>query len=311
MQVRMTSSITSLLARTFTRRRVLGATVLAGASVVGTGAYGVYVEAGGEGQIKRYSLIPPGWTTGLHLKVAVLSDLHCGGFHMPLSRIEEIVTKTNVLDADIILLLGDFVTRSDRNIHKIAPDKWAAALAKLKAPLGVHAILGNHEYWDDVAAQRDRTRTTQGGDALLAAGIPVLANKAMRFTKNGLPFWLAGLDDQIAYWLGNRNYVGRDDLQGTLAQVTDTAPVILMAHEPDIFVDVPSRVALTLSGHTHGGQIRILGWSPYIPSRYGNRFGYGHIIEGGRNLIVTSGLGTSGPPLRIGVPPEIVLIDLG
>jgi uncharacterized protein len=310
MQVQVSSVFKTILSRSVTRRRVIGATVLTGASLAGSGAYGVYVEAGGEGQVKHYSLTPPGWTSGFKLKVAALSDMHCGGFHMPLARIQEIVAKTNALGADVILLLGDYVTRTDRNIHQVAHDVWAAELAKLRAPLGVHAILGNHEYWDDVRTHRDRTIATAGGEALKSVGIPVLSNRAIRLVKDGQPFWLAGLDDQIAYRLGPRQFLGRDDLVGTLAQVTDQAPIILMAHEPDIFVNVPARVSLTLSGHTHAGQIRILGWSPYIPSQYGNRFAYGHIVEENRNLIVTAGLGTSGPPLRLGAPPEIVLIDL-
>ena len=72
-----------------------------------------------------------------------------------------------------------------------------------------------------------------------------------------------------------------------------------------------SRVSLTMSGHTHGGQIRIMGWSPVIPSRYGNRFAYGHIQENDRDLLVTGGLGVSRIPVRIGVPPEIMVVDLG
>lgn len=104
---------------------------------------------------------------------------------------------------------------------------------------------------------------------------------------------------------------GLDDLDGTLMQVTDEAPVILMAHEPDVFPKVPSRVALTLSGHTHGGQIRFLGRSPVVPSRYGNRYAYGHVVEDGRNLIISGGLGCSIAPVRFGVPPEIVVVDLG
>ena len=102
-----------------------------------------------------------------------------------------------------------------------------------------------------------------------------------------------------------------DDLPGTLAQVTDAAPVSLMAHEPDIFPDVPARVAVTLSGHTHGGQIRVFGRSPFVPSRFGSRYIHGHIIEGGRHLIVSAGLGMSGIPVRFGAPPEIVVVELG
>jgi len=74
---------------------------------------------------------------------------------------------------------------------------------------------------------------------------------------------------------------------------------------------VPTRVALTLSGHTHGGQVRLFGYSPVVPSRYGNRYAYGHVVEDGRHLIVSGGLGTSILPLRFGVPPEVVLVDLG
>ena len=87
--------------------------------------------------------------------------------------------------------------------------------------------------------------------------------------------------------------------------------MILLAHEPDIFPRVPARVALTLSGHTHGGQVRLFGYSPVVPSRYGNRYAYGHIIEDNRHLIVSGGLGCSILPVRLGCPPEIVMVELG
>ena len=93
--------------------------------------------------------------------------------------------------------------------------------------------------------------------------------------------------------------------------MTDDAPVILLAHEPDIFPQVPSRVALTLSGHTHGGQVRLFGYSPVVPSDYGNRYAYGPVEETGRHLVVSGGLGYSGIPVRFGVPPEITVVDLG
>ena len=82
-----------------------------------------------------------------------------------------------------------------------------------------------------------------------------------------------------------------------------------MAHEPDIAMRVPERVSLMLSGHTHGGQVRLFGYSPVVPSRYGNRFAYGHVRER-CDVIVSGGLGCSIMPLRIGVPPEIVLVTL-
>jgi len=96
-----------------------------------------------------------------------------------------------------------------------------------------------------------------------------------------------------------------------LAKVTDDAPVIMMAHEPDIFPRVPERVSLTISGHTHGGQVNLFGYTPVVPSKFGSRYVYGHVVEGGRDLIVSGGLGLSGLPVRFGVPPEVVLIELG
>ena len=90
----------------------------------------------------------------------------------------------------------------------------------------------------------------------------------------------------------------------------DGEAVILLAHEPDIMVRVPERVALVLSGHTHGGQVRLFGWSPVVPSRYGNRFAYGHVREQ-CDFIVSGGLGCSIAPFRFGVAPEIVLRDRG
>ena len=102
--------------------------------------------------------------------------------------------------------------------------------------------------------------------------------------------------------------IGVDDLGATLAKVTDDAPVILLAHEPDVAKRVPSRVALQLSGHTHGGQVRMLGWSPVSPS--GQRLAYGH-IRMNCDVIVSGGLGCSIMPFRLGVPPEIVLVTLG
>ncbi len=105
--------------------------------------------------------------------------------------------------------------------------------------------------------------------------------------------------------------IGIDDLTEALTKVADDAPVILLAHEPDIFPSVPGRVALTLSGHTHGGQINFFGWRPNVPSHYGARYAYGHKIENDRHLVVSAGLGCSIAPVRIGCPPEIVVIDLG
>ena len=147
--------------------------------------------------------------------------------------------------------------------------------------------------------------------ALEGVGIPVMENDALRLVKDGKPFWIAGVGDQIPF-LVDDDAGGRDDLPGTLAKVTDSAPVLLMIHEPDLFLDVPDRVSLTLAGHTHGGQVRLFGYSPAIAAIHGNNdFAYGHVVRKGRQMIVSGGFGVSRIPVRLGVPPEIVLLNLG
>ncbi len=93
--------------------------------------------------------------------------------------------------------------------------------------------------------------------------------------------------------------------------MSDEAPILLLAHEPDIFPEVPERVALTLAGHLHGGQVRLFGFAPVVPSAYGQQYLHGHHIETGEHMIINGGLGFSGLPLRFGAPPEIALIELG
>ncbi len=293
------------------RRRFLKTLGWSGAGTLALGGYGFAVEPLWRLDVTCYSLAPPGWPRRLKLSIAVIADLHAGGQAMPLGRIEAIVEATNALGADTVVLLGDFSASHKFKTRPIAPQDWAKALAQLRAPLGVHAVLGNHDWWDDLAAQRKRAGPVHGRRVLEKSGIPVYENAVVRLAKDGQHFWLAGLGDQLAF-IGRAGWrsQGVDDLAGTLAQVTDAAPVILLAHEPDIFPRVPARVALTLSGHTHGGQVRLFGYSPMVPSRFGNRFAYGHIVEEDRHLIVSGGLGCSFLPVRMGVPPEIVLVDV-
>jgi uncharacterized protein len=284
---------------------------LAGASGFSTAAYGVSEPVLQLG-VTRYNVSPPQWPSGFQLKIAAVADIHACDPWMSLPHIEAIVERTNALGADIIVLLGDYVA-GHRHVTRFIPAReWAAVLSGLKAPLGVHAILGNHDWWDDKTVQRDGQGVTAARRGLEAAGIPVYENDARRLIKDGRPFWLAGLGDQLAYSPMRRfrplRRIGVDDLGATLAKVTDDAPLILMAHEPDVAWRVPARVALQLSGHTHGGQVRLLGWSPVAPS--GQRLAYGH-VRVNCDVIVSGGLGCSWLPFRLGVPPEIVLVTLG
>lgn len=292
------------------RRQVLSglaAGALAGSSSV---AYGFGVEPGWRLDVTRYRPQPANWPRDLALRIAVVSDIHVGWPYMTLERVEEIVAATNALRPDLTVLLGDYPPGRHVAIRRVALGDFARVVSGLKAPLGVHAVLGNHDWWDDAQAQRTKKGPVESRRALEAWGIPVMENDVLRLTQGGRPFWLAGLGDQNAFYI-QRDWSGVDDLPGTLAKVSDDAPVILLAHEPDIFPQVPARVSLTLSGHTHGGQVRLMGWSPITPSHYGNRYAYGHVVEGGRHLIVSGGLGVSGLPVRLGVPPEVVLVEMG
>jgi len=202
-----------------------------------------------------------------------------------------------------VVLLGDYIASYRFPIVKVPDPVWAAELKRLTAPLGTYAILGNHDWWHDITGVRE---------ALAGVQIPVLENNAVLLGEAGQRFWLAGIGDQLAHWLGRSRFRGVDDLPGTLAQVRTDDPVLLLVHEPDIFPRVPDRVALTLAGHTHGGQVRLpLVWPAFVPSQFGARYAYGHVVESGRHLVVSGGLGTSTIPARLGVPPEVLRIDLG
>jgi predicted MPP superfamily phosphohydrolase len=285
----------------FTRRTVVFGLGLTGVAAASTATYAAEVEAFSL-DVTRYALEPPGWPAGQRLLIAVIADLHAGGPNMGHRRVRHVVETTNALSPDLTLLLGDYVADHMFVTERVPSEVWAGELGQLSAPHGVWAILGNHDWWRDVREIRR---------ALAIARIPVLENDAVRLGPDGRRFWLAGIGDQLAHPLGHRRYRGVDDLPATLRRVRGEDPVVLMAHEPDIFPKVPSRVALTLAGHTHGGQIRIPGvWQHFVPSKYGARYAYGHVVEDDRHLIVSGGIGTSAFPARLGVPPEIVLIEL-
>lgn len=297
-----------------TRRALLKAAAGLGLTSFGFTGYALGVEPWAH-HITRYRPRLSGWPQDLHLRIALVADVHACEPWMDLERVERIVADTNALSPDLILLLGDYMAHHRFVRRTIPASEWARAFAGLRAPLGVHAILGNHDWWDDVEAVRRRHGPVRARRALEAAGIPVYENDAKRLAKGGRAFWLAGLGDQLAFRRLARSRAraatGVDDLPGTMAKISDNAPLLLMAHEPDIFPKVSRRVAVTFSGHTHGGQVALAGFAPIVPSRYGRRFAYGHIVEEGRHLIVSGGLGCSGMPLRFGVPPEIVLVELG
>jgi predicted MPP superfamily phosphohydrolase len=230
------------------------------------------------------------WPAALDgMRVALVSDLHAGAPHVGEARIARLVAAVNAQRPDLVLLLGDYIDPEVRFGSPVAPAAVAERLAGLRAPLGVVAVLGNHDWRNDGPGVRA---------ALRAAGIPVLENDALRAGD----VWIAGVEDT--------RY--RDpDVERALRDVPDGAPAILLSHDPDLFPRVPDRVALTVSGHLHGGQIGVpLIRRPFMPSRFGERYARGHVVEGGRHLYVTAGFGTTGWPVRLLAPPEVVVLRL-
>ncbi|MFZ1107356.1 MAG: metallophosphoesterase [Rhodomicrobium sp.] len=254
--------------------------------------------------VKRWDVVHPAWPAGAPpLRIGVLTDIHAVKPWMDARRIGGIVERLNAERPDVIVLLGDYVNALRRGYYSslVPVAEWSAALHDLRAPLGVYAVLGNHDW---LSGEAPAIRS-----AFHRAGIGLLEGSAIKVERGRFSFWIVGLDDLFA--ADTRGY---GNVQVGLAHVTDGAPIVLLAHEPDIFSVVPEKVALTLAGHTHGGQVYIpfVGRPSLAPgmARYA-KYAYGHIEERGRHLVVSSGLGLSAYPVRFLVPPEIAVVTLG
>jgi predicted MPP superfamily phosphohydrolase len=245
--------------------------------------------------VRRRSLHLPRWPAELDgLRVALVSDLHAGAPHIGVRRVAEVAALVTEQRADLVCLLGDFVDPEVTFGRTVAPELVAGPLGVVHAPLGVLAVLGNHDW------RTDGPRVTA---ALRAAGATVLENQAVRLGEGGRSFWVAGVEDPTERI---------PDITAALRGVPDGEPLLVLSHDPDLFPSIPLQAALTLAGHTHGGQVN-LGSSlraRVIPSLFGDRYARGHVVEGGRHLYVTSGVGTSSHPVRFARPPEIVVLTL-
>jgi predicted MPP superfamily phosphohydrolase len=234
------------------------------------------------------------------LRVALISDLHAGARFMDGAKIRDIVDKVNAERPELILLLGDYLNNGRYNDGRrhlkggaLAPEPVAKELGRLRASAGVVAVLGNHDWWFDgkrIAAE------------LRSNGITVLENEATPVELRSGRLWIAGIADAMTR---------TPEIARALSLIPEGAPVLAVSHSPDIFPAIPARVALTVAGHTHGGQVA-LPWigAPIVPSRFGQRYAKGHVEERGRLVFVTSGIGTSLLPVRFGVPPEVVILTL-
>jgi predicted MPP superfamily phosphohydrolase len=275
--------------RFYNKWRLWRSTIIFWSLIISVPLYGFVIEPM-RLVVRKTAITLPAWPEEFRgMRVTVFSDLHVGPPHITLARLRDIVEEANATDADLILMPGDFVDTPLR-WRMAEPEEIAAELKRLRAKGGVFATLGNHDWW------YDPTRVRR---AFEKEGIRVLDNQAVKIERQGKTFWVAGFADA---WAGQPN------IEGTLRQITDDAPVIAFTHNPQIFPGIPARVALTVAGHTHGGQI----WLPFVGRPVISDWPYaiGHIIEGGRHLFVTPGIGTSICPVRLGVPPEISLLTI-
>ncbi len=229
--------------------------------------------------------LPPGLDG---LRVAHLSDFHLYPYTQ-ISFLRQVIAETNALKPDLIVLTGDYVTLDAEAIEELAP-----ALAELDARHGVFAVLGNHDLWTN-------REVVMAGFA--AARVPVLVNQRVPISAGGQTLHLVGLDD---------GWSGQPDLAGALDGVPFDEDVLLLMHEPDLFDDYSQdpRVALQLSGHSHGGQIRFNGQKPRILPYLGRKYEQGLYQINDTWLYTNRGLGYTSVPVRINCTPEITEITL-
>lgn len=266
--------------------RYLFLLLVLGLSIFGWG----YLNAMAEPVVRHTSIRSSDWPDNQPpVRIVFLSDIHAAEPGASPAHIAEIMQLVNSQEPDIILLGGDFV--STKQITWSHPDFTAAVapLADLEAPLGVYAVLGNHDHWRDAE---------QGKLALEEIGITVLDNDALQVG----PLALGGVDDAFTH---HANVPSSIAAMGKLNGLK-----VLLSHSPDVMPEADG-ADLVLAGHTHCGQIAFPFIGPIVTmSRFGDRYACGQIKEDGRTLIVGSGTGTSLLPIRFGAPPDIWVIDV-
>jgi predicted MPP superfamily phosphohydrolase len=244
--------------------------------------------------VRHYALTLAGWPRFERpLRIALLSDHHVGAHTDDIARHNFIVRSAAALRPDLVLFGGDYMNMMPFGGGRVPPRTIARTLARLEGRHGRFAILGNHDY-----AYGEQEIAT----ALRDRGINVLDHERGTFTFGKHAIDVAGVPDA---------HVVRPRALTLLSSLPPDRPTIVLTHDPALFKHVPAGPFLTLAGHTHGGQIRVPGLGVMTnASKAPLRWSHGLVVEGGRHLIVTAGLGSGGIPVRIGVPPEFVLIEV-
>ncbi len=251
------------------------------------------------------TLAVPNWSPDLNgFRVVAITDIHAGSNYAPEERIRYMVEQTNAQNADIVVLLGDYVSESkfDRNARskpygtdrtelRMPVATIADILGGLRAKYGVYAVIGNHDEYHNapkITAEFERV------------GITVLENDVAEIAVNGEKINLWGIED---LWKNRKVPVEAFDA------IADKKNIIAITHNPDSLLQLPDRVSLMFAGHSHGGQ---LNWPIFGPIAVFNdkRFMDGHSVVDGKHVYVTSGVGTSVIPFRFRVPPEIAVVTI-
>jgi predicted MPP superfamily phosphohydrolase len=263
-------------------------TALAGGLLATTGLVSLRDESG-DPVIDRISIPIKNLPAALEgFTIAQLSDIHL----YPLTQLETVqraVDLANSLSPGVTVLTGDYVWRSAEAIFDLAP-----VLAKLNARHGAFATLGNHDYWTDTGAIKTGFQEVR---------LPLLVNQGIPISEGGSVLYLAGLDD---------GWSGSPDLDLTLAEAPPGAPVVFLCHEPDLAdqYSLDGRIQLQLSGHTHAGQIRVLGMGAVVHPYLGEKYEMGLYNVNGMWLYTNRGIGCISEPLRINCPPEVTEFTL-
>lgn len=243
---------------------------------------------------RDYLVELPGWPrTCDGVRVDVIADLHVGSPGNGLDNLDRVIDRLLASDADIVLMAGDYVILSVFAGTYVGPEPIAERLRLLAANKRVYAVLGNHDWWK----RGDHIART-----FAAAGVVMLEDEAAQVRADGCTFAIAGIGDL---------WEGRPDIARAYAAIPAQLPVVALSHNPAVLRRLPSRTALLVAGHTHGGQVQlpILG-RPALWNSPDGRYAAGHMIERGRHVFVSPGIGTSIFPVRFGVPPEISRLTL-
>ena len=276
-----------------TRREFLRAAVAAGSVALAGDA--IFLEPNQPRIVRKDFFLPRLPEAFSGFTIALVSDFHFDPY-FSVHPLHAAIPMVNSLRPDLIALPGDFVTVptfGDASKAALAAEPCAQLLRRMTASYGLWAVMGNHDFGTDAEHVTS---------ALEAEKIRVLANQAQAIERNGARFWLAGVKDVLSH---------AADLHETLRSIPPSEAVILLAHEPD-FADEAARfpIDLQLSGHSHGGQVRL----PLLPPLYlpplAKKYVLGEYRIGNLNLYTNAGLGTVLAPVRLNCPPEITLITL-